>query len=176
MYPVVIGLVLMAFWTVLYSGVFCRALITRGKEKNQVLTRFITQHQTELDQALAQTSQADILLTKMLRVWEKKQIDKLDRIRFIIKTGPSLGLIGTLIPMGTSLASLSQGDMMAMSTNMVTAFTTTIVGIACGMIAYLIAMTQEKWLKADFLTCEIYCETRLRELPSSTAQLTDHEK
>lgn len=35
---------------------------------------------------------------------------KLDRIRFVIKVGPALGLMGTLIPMGISLAALAEGN------------------------------------------------------------------
>ena len=58
--------------------------------------------------------------------------------RLLIKVGPSLGLLGTLIPMGTALASLTTGNLEVMAGQMVVAFTTTIVGLAAGTVAYVI--------------------------------------
>ena len=60
--------------------------------------------------------------------------------RTLVKVGPSLGLLGTLIPMGTSLASLAAGNLEAMAGQMVVAFTTTIIGLACGTLAYIVAV------------------------------------
>ena len=60
--------------------------------------------------------------------------------------GPSLGLLGTLIPMGSSLASLASGNLEAMAGQMVVAFTTTIVGLAVGTLAYLVAAVRQAWI------------------------------
>ena len=54
----------------------------------------------------------------------------------------SLGLLGTLIPMGTSLASLALGNLEAMAGQMVVAFTTTIIGLATGTLAYVVAVAR----------------------------------
>ena len=66
--------------------------------------------------------------------------------RVLVKVGPSLGLLGTLIPMGSSLASLAAGNLEAMAGQMVVAFTTTIVGLATGTLAYIIAAVQQSWV------------------------------
>jgi biopolymer transport protein ExbB/TolQ len=66
--------------------------------------------------------------------------------RMLVKVGPSLGLLGTLIPMGTSLASLATGNLEAMAGQMVVAFTTTIVGLATGTIAYVVAASRQAWV------------------------------
>ncbi len=66
--------------------------------------------------------------------------------RALVKVGPSLGLLGTLIPMGTSLASLASGNLEAMAGQMVVAFTTTIIGLAIGTIAYVITIVRTGWL------------------------------
>jgi len=66
--------------------------------------------------------------------------------RMLVKVGPSLGLIGTLIPMGTALAALSTGNLEAMAGQMVVAFTTTIIGIACGTVAYVIVTIRQHWV------------------------------
>jgi biopolymer transport protein ExbB/TolQ len=66
--------------------------------------------------------------------------------RTLVKVGPSLGLLGTLIPMGTSLASLAAGNLEAMAGQMVVAFTTTIIGLACGTLAYIVAAVRQGWV------------------------------
>lgn len=66
--------------------------------------------------------------------------------RALVKVGPSLGLLGTLIPMGTSLASLASGNLEAMAGQMVVAFTTTIIGLAIGTIAYVVTVVRQGWL------------------------------
>lgn len=66
--------------------------------------------------------------------------------RTLVKVGPSLGLLGTLIPMGTSLASMAAGNLEAMGGQMVVAFTTTIIGLACGTLAYIVAVVRQVWV------------------------------
>jgi biopolymer transport protein ExbB/TolQ len=66
--------------------------------------------------------------------------------RMLVKVGPSLGLLGTLIPMGSSLASLAAGNLEAMAGQMVVAFTTTIVGLATGTLAYVVAAVRQGWV------------------------------
>lgn len=66
--------------------------------------------------------------------------------RMLVKVGPSLGLLGTLIPMGTALAALATGNLDAMAGQMVVAFTTTIIGLACGTAAYVILTVRQHWV------------------------------
>lgn len=66
--------------------------------------------------------------------------------RMLVKVGPSLGLLGTLIPMGSSLASLASGNLEAMAGQMVVAFTTTIIGLAAGTVAYIVASVRQNWV------------------------------
>jgi len=65
--------------------------------------------------------------------------------RVLVKVGPSIGLIGTLIPMGASLASLASGNLEVMAGQMVVAFTSTIVGLTTGTLAYVVASTRQAW-------------------------------
>ena len=58
---------------------------------------------------------------------------EVDKIRLIVRIGPSLGLMGTLIPMGTGLAGLTKGNMAQLSSSLILAFTTTVVGLALGI-------------------------------------------
>jgi len=77
---------------------------------------------------------------------EEKVRSTVNPSRTLVKVGPSLGLLGTLIPMGTSLASLAAGNLEAMAGQMVVAFTTTIIGLACGTLAYIVAVVRQSWV------------------------------
>ena len=68
---------------------------------------------------------------------EEEITDKSLRITDIItRIGPTLGLMGTLIPLGTGLAALGSGDINTLSTALIVAFDTTVVGIGCSKIRY----------------------------------------
>jgi biopolymer transport protein ExbB/TolQ len=77
---------------------------------------------------------------------EERTRKSLSGSRMLVKVGPSLGLLGTLIPMGTALAALSTGNLDAMAGQMVVAFTTTIIGLACGTAAYVILTVRQSWV------------------------------
>jgi biopolymer transport protein ExbB/TolQ len=79
---------------------------------------------------------------------EERQRHSLDGPRSLVKLGPSLGLIGTLIPMGGSLAAMASGNLQAMAGQMVVAFTTTIVGLATGTLAYALVAVRQGWVSA----------------------------
>ena len=66
--------------------------------------------------------------------------------RLLVKVGPSLGLLGTLIPMGTALAALTAGNLEAMAGQMVVAFTTTIVGLSAGTVAFVVQVVRHAWV------------------------------
>ena len=63
----------------------------------------------------------------------------------IIKLGPVLGLLGTLIPLGPGIMALGQGDTMMLSQSLLTAFDTTIAGLVCAAIATVISSVRKKW-------------------------------
>lgn len=90
-----------------------------------------------------------IEVERLLQAHELALSHRLDRIRFVIKVGPALGLMGTLIPMGISLAALAEGNIPKMAGSMVTAFTATVAGLGAGVLAYLIALSRERWARED---------------------------
>ncbi|MBV8255997.1 MAG: MotA/TolQ/ExbB proton channel family protein [Chitinophaga sp.] len=74
---------------------------------------------------------------------------ELDRCRTLSKTGPILGLMGTLIPMGPALGGLAAGDIATMSEQMQIAFNTTVLGLVIGTIGFLLLQTKQRWYTAD---------------------------
>ncbi len=77
---------------------------------------------------------------------EEEKIDKsLEKTDIITRIGPTLGLMGTLIPMGPGLAALGSGDINVLAQSLTVAFNTTIVGIGCGALCYVISKIRRGW-------------------------------
>lgn len=89
--------------------------------------------------------------------------------RMLVKVGPSLGLLGTLIPMGTALASLATGNLEAMAGQMIVAFTTTIIGLATGTLAYVVAAMRQAWVAETIREQRYLAERIADELEPVTA-------
>ncbi|MBN1187974.1 MAG: MotA/TolQ/ExbB proton channel family protein [Bacteroidales bacterium] len=72
----------------------------------------------------------------------------------ITRTGPMLGLMGTLIPMGPALAALASGDITSMAQNMQLAFSTTVVGLLAGALGFIIQLIKKRWYVSDMNNLE----------------------
>lgn len=100
----------------------------------------------DVERAHAEGALANGGLAHLVVAREELTRRQLNAPRMLVKVGPSLGLLGTLIPMGTSLASLATGNLEAMAGQMVVAFTTTIIGLATGTVAYVVAAVRHDWV------------------------------
>ena len=85
------------------------------------------------------------LAKKMVSSREKKLEKRLSYTDIITRIGPTLGLMGTLIPMGPGLAALGTGDIVTLSNAIIVAFDTTVVGIGAGALAYVISKIRRRW-------------------------------
>ncbi len=84
--------------------------------------------------------------TRRLVEMEEERIDKnLNKTDIITRIGPTLGLMGTLIPMGPGLAALGAGDINTLATSLTLAFNTTIVGIGSGALCYVLGKIRKSW-------------------------------
>ncbi len=79
---------------------------------------------------------------------------RLARLRVGLRLGPALGLMGTLIPMGPALMSISRGDLAAMSQDLIIAFGTTVVGLLVGSICYVMLVVRQQWYARDLARVE----------------------
>ncbi len=104
----------------------------------------------------------NLLQSTTLELWKS-----MDRLRILVRTGPSLGLLGTLIPMGTGLAALGQGDMTKLSSDLVIAFTTTVVGMAIGTVAFCFYTVRRRWLEEDIKNMELATEMLMNAQPEN---------
>lgn len=100
----------------------------------------------DVDQRRAAGALGEGALEHLVLTREERVRQTLVSSRMLVKVGPSLGLLGTLIPMGSSLAALAAGNLEAMAGQMVVAFTTTIIGLATGTAAYVVAAVRQRWV------------------------------
>ena len=172
LYPVVILLMLLCLWLMVYAGGFMAEMVKRRRLRTD-------RHVADYMEEMQQTRQVPSELARHLptgvvayarelgaivlgegrfceeRVEELNQrkehalAREVDKIRLVVRIGPSLGLMGTLIPMGTGLAGLTQGNMAQLSSSLILAFTTTVVGLALGITAHFFSVVKERWVTED---------------------------
>ncbi len=87
----------------------------------------------------------DALARKLFEFEEEKTMSNLQKTDIITRIGPTLGLMGTLIPMGPGLAALGAGDINTLASSLTVAFNTTIVGIGSGALCYVIGKIRSGW-------------------------------
>lgn len=87
----------------------------------------------------------EALARKLFEFEEEKTMNSLQKTDIITRIGPTLGLMGTLIPMGPGLAALGAGDINTLASSITVAFNTTIVGIGSGALCYFIGKIRSGW-------------------------------
>ncbi|MBB5217502.1 MotA/TolQ/ExbB proton channel family protein [Parapusillimonas granuli] len=157
--PVLALLVVLVVWTLVALGMFVRSLVSRRRGRKPAVGRFTAQIDAV---AAGEASDADLCIERVLAQAEHDSLRSLNAVRFAVRAGPSLGLMGTLIPMAAALSGLARGDLPALSEHMVVAFSATIVGIAIGVVAHVIAMVREGWQRQDLDDIRLHAEQVLR--------------
>ncbi|MDO8964915.1 MAG: MotA/TolQ/ExbB proton channel family protein [Coriobacteriia bacterium] len=84
---------------------------------------------------------------------------RLERTRTFIRIGPILGLMGTLIPISPALVALARGDVQTLASNLVVAFSTTVIGLLIGGLAYVMSVVRERRYTQDISDIEYVLET-----------------
>lgn len=124
---------------------------TNNEEIKELLnTTDIPKSQREIlikvtDSNLPDKESREILARKLLENEENKLDKQLEKSDVITRIGPTLGLMGTLIPMGPGLAALGSGDITTLSQSIIIAFNTTIVGIGAGALSYFVSKIRRRW-------------------------------
>ena len=85
------------------------------------------------------------LARKLIEAEENKFAKKIEKTDIVTRIGPTLGLMGTLIPMGPGLAALGAGDVNTLANAIIVAFDTTVVGIGSGAVAYFVSKVRRRW-------------------------------
>ncbi|MGH2911440.1 MAG: MotA/TolQ/ExbB proton channel family protein [Solirubrobacteraceae bacterium] len=79
---------------------------------------------------------------------------RLDYTRILIRAGPALGLMGTLIPLAPGLAALGHGEVGMLATDLRTAFAATTIGLLVGTVAFVLTITRTRMHSEDLTALE----------------------
>jgi biopolymer transport protein ExbB/TolQ len=79
---------------------------------------------------------------------------RLDRTRLLVRAGPAIGLMGTLIPLAPGLAALGDGDVGALAENLRDAFGATVVGLLVGTVAFALTLARTRMYTEDLAALE----------------------
>ena len=104
-----------------------------------------------------------VQVEKLIQDYEDKVAIRTEITRILVRVGPMLGLMGTLIPMGPALLALSQGDVVTLANNLIIAFGTTVLGLLIGGIAYMMTEVRNRWYDRDLSDIAYICEVLFGE-------------
>ncbi|MCF3108101.1 MotA/TolQ/ExbB proton channel family protein [Niabella sp. CC-SYL272] len=153
--PVVVGLIFLLLFILFQFGQFLAVAYKRLRDKHSTTTAYIARMQQGSAPDPAKT---EIALRVLIHQQQHRNARKIQAARYCVKIGPTAGLIGTLTPMAKALAGLSQGDLTSLAGQMITAFSTTVLGLIIGGIGYSIAHVRIKWQQADRYRLELEAE------------------
>ena len=104
------------------------------------------------------------LARKLIEFEENKFAKKIERTDIITRIGPTLGLMGTLIPMGPGLAALGAGDVNTLASAIIVAFDTTVVGIGAGAVGYFVSKIRRRWYEEYLSNLDALADALLDKL------------
>ncbi len=73
---------------------------------------------------------------------------RIERADILARVAPMLGLMGTLIPLGPGIAALSRGQFDVLADAVSIAFDTTVIGLAVGILGFIIGRLRRRWYDA----------------------------
>lgn len=85
---------------------------------------------------------------------------RLERTRILIRAGPALGLMGTLIPLAPGLAALGHGNIATLAGDLRTAFAATTVGLLVGTVAFALTTVRTRMYTEDLSALERAAQQR----------------
>ena len=137
---------------------FIKALLMIGGFYGTYIAR--TKINVKLNREIGKAAPQDrALREKLLGDYEIAADKELGQSKLLVKIGPMLGLMGTLIPMGPALVGLATGDIGSMAYNMQVAFATTVVGIVIGAIGFITLQVKQRWVADDMNILEYVVES-----------------
>jgi biopolymer transport protein ExbB/TolQ len=108
---------------------------------------------------------ADTELAKALADFDFASQRKLGRTRLLIRAGPALGLMGTLIPLSPALDGLARGDVRELSQDLRVAFSVTVLGLLIGALAYGVTLYRDRIYGQDLSDLEYVAAVLTSDTP-----------
>ena len=113
---------------------------------------------TQIVSQVGERSQTDEM-AKVLADFDLQSLRKLERTRMLVRFGPALGLMGTLIPLSPALEGLAKGNVKLLTENLRVAFSVTVLGLLIGAIAFSISLVRDRLYAQDLSDLEYVAAT-----------------
>jgi biopolymer transport protein ExbB/TolQ len=113
---------------------------------------------TEIVEQVGERNQTDEM-AKVLADFDLQSLRKLERTRMMVRFGPALGLMGTLIPLSPALEGLAKGNVKLLSENLRVAFSVTVLGLLIGAIAFAVSLVRDRLYAQDLSDLEYVATT-----------------
>ena len=188
--PIIIMLLIFIVFALISIGSLIAEYISRKRlrlEESESLIRSIynLNNIDEMKEKISRSNIGDIYKTSMIRIinnhdfqrkTKKNFADKIiedealrmekivEKTDIVVRLGPTFGLMGTLIPMGPGLAALGAGNIELLSQAIITAFDTTVAGLAASAVAYIISKLRKRWYEEDLTNLEVLVNSTLEIL------------
>jgi biopolymer transport protein ExbB/TolQ len=180
-WPVLIAVLVALLWAIVEVGALLAEIAKRRHRSVWALDRAIEECRTRLaagqrDQALAALypvansrsmedvlggvfeqlgrSDAEARISKRLAEYDYLSLRRLERTRILVRFGPALGLMGTLIPLSPALVGLADGDVDTLAENLRIAFGVTVAGLLVGAIAFTVSLVRDRLYAQDYSDVE----------------------
>jgi biopolymer transport protein ExbB/TolQ len=113
---------------------------------------------TQIVDQVGERNQTD-QMAKILADFDLQSLRKLERTRMLVRFGPALGLMGTLIPLSPALEGLAKGNVKLLTENLRVAFSVTVLGLLIGAIAFSISLVRDRLYAQDLSDLEYVATT-----------------
>lgn len=187
--PVIVGLLFFFAKSIVMLGGFAGQYIQRIKQDKQLRRRMNELDQSsihafagelkEQPESLFTQTAGQLMATdspavanRILSEYEVTADSELGKYKVLVKFGPILGLMGTLIPMGPALAGLSTGDISSMAYNMQVAFATTVLGLFSGAVGFILLQVKQRWFTSDLVYLDFLSELSKEKPAAKSAWIT----
>ena len=108
-------------------------------------------------------------VAKRMADYDYASMKRLERTRILVRLGPALGLMGTLIPLSPALGGLAKGDVDQLTHDLRVAFSVTVVGLLTGAIAFSVSLVRERLYAQDYSDVEFLAARVAEPLPDVPA-------
>ena len=181
LWPVLVATLLALAWSVLEIGILAAELWRRRWRSIGALENAVDQAEIDIAQgdqigaisALSSVSwsrpmrdtmqsivtlrpspDAENRIAKRMADYDYTSLRRLERTRILVRMGPALGLMGTLIPLSPALAGLADGNVTELTDNLRVAFGVTVAGLLTGALAFAVSLIRDRLYAQDFSDVE----------------------
>ncbi|HEU4737522.1 MAG TPA: MotA/TolQ/ExbB proton channel family protein [Solirubrobacterales bacterium] len=168
-----------SLWALDHAIAECQGRLAAGMQAQAVAALLPVARNPAMEEVLSDLvaqqggPSSEARVAKLLAEYDYRSLRKLERTRILVRMGPALGLMGTLIPLSPALAGLADGDVATLTENLRVAFGVTVAGLLVGAVAFSISLVRDRLYAQDYSDVE-YVAARLSSPPASNGAPAGH--